>query len=428
MKRSKLISLLALLMLSFATEAQIITTDPALPMAEDAVTIYYDATQGTAGLEDFTSDAYAHTGVITDQSIDLGDWKYVKTDWGVNTAETKLTRESANLYSLEIGPTIRDYYGVPANETITHLAFVFRSSDSSLEGKDDGGSDIFVDVFQEGLSVSIINPDRNSVVDPGTNVAFEAAASQVANLILYLNNVEVKSTSAKSITHSFPFASSGDNWIRVTAEADGEIVTDSVFVHVKGAQLSDPVPVGVVDGINYIDGQTVTLVLYAPLKEDAFVIGDFNDWAPNSVSRMIRDGDRFWITLDNLTSGEIYGYQYLVDGELIIADPYTEMTLDPNDKWIDEATWPGLKPYPDGLTTGITSVLQPGREPYAWSHTGFTPPDKDKLIIYELLVRDFLEAHEWTTLTDTLNYLAELGINAIELMPVNEFEGNESWG
>ena len=29
---------------------------------------------------------------------------------------------------------------------------------------------------------------------------------------------------------------------------------------------------------------------------------------------------------------------------------------------------------------------------------------------------------------DTLNYLEELGINAIELMPVNEFEGNNSWG
>ena len=428
MKLSQLISLLALLVLSFATEAQIITSDPALPIAEDAVTIYYDATQGTAGLEDFTGDVYAHTGVITDQSTDLGDWKYVKTDWGVNTAETKLTRESANLYSLEIGSTIREYYGVPANETITHLAFVFRSSDSSLEGKDEGGTDIFVDVFQEGLSVSIINPDRNSVVDPGANVAFEAAASQVANLVLYLNNIEVKSTSAESITHSFPFASSGDNWIRVTAEADGEIVADSVFVHVKGAQLSDPVPVGVVDGINYIDGQTVSLVLYAPLKEAVFVIGDFNDWTPNSVSRMIRDGDRFWITLDNLTSGETYGYQYLVDGELIVADPYTEMTLDPNDKWIDEVTYPGLKAYPDGLTTGITSVLQPGMEPYAWSQTGFTPPEKENLVIYELLVRDFLEAHDWTTLTDTLDYLSELGINAIELMPVNEFEGNESWG
>jgi glycosidase len=408
--------------------AQIISSDPALPTPAQEVIIYYDATMGTAGLEDFTGDVYAHTGVITGLSTDMGDWKYVKTDWGVNTAETELTRQSTNLYSLDLGPSIREYYGVPANETITHLAFVFRSSDSSLEGKDDGGSDIFLEVFQEGLSVSIINPDRNSIVDPGADVAFEAAVSQVANLVLYLNDSEVKSASAKRITHSFHFVSPGDNWIRVSAEADGETIADSVFVHVKAPQLSGPVPDGVVDGINYIDRQTVTLALNAPLKEDVFVIGDFNVWTPDSGSRMIRDGDRFWITLNNLTSGEVYGYQYLVDGVLIVADPYTEMTLDPNDKWIDEATYPGLKPYPDGLTTGITSVLQPGREPYAWGNAGFTPPEKSSLVIYELLVRDFLEAHDWTTLTDTLNYLDELGINAIELMPVNEFEGNESWG
>ncbi|RLD88812.1 MAG: Por secretion system protein, partial [Bacteroidetes bacterium] len=170
------------------TSAQIITSDPDLSTSGQALTIYYDATLGTAGLEDFTGDVYAHTGVITDQSTDMGDWKYVKTAWGTNTAETKLTLESANLYSLEIGPSIREYYGVPANESITHLAFVFRSADSSKEGKDDGGSDIFVVVYEEGLSVAIINPDRNSIVDPGTSLAFEASASQVANLVLYLNN------------------------------------------------------------------------------------------------------------------------------------------------------------------------------------------------------------------------------------------------
>jgi hypothetical protein len=58
------------------------------------------------------------------------------------------------------------------------MAFVFRSADSQLEGKDDGGVDIFVQVFQEGLSVNVINPDRNSIVDPGSSIAFEAAASQ----------------------------------------------------------------------------------------------------------------------------------------------------------------------------------------------------------------------------------------------------------
>jgi 1,4-alpha-glucan branching enzyme len=416
------------LFVTLTSGAQIITTDPALPQAGEAVIIYFDATLGTGGLEGYTGDVYAHTGVLTNLSSGGADWRYVKTDWGVNSADTKLSRVSENHYSLDIGPSVREYYGVPESETITHLAFVFRSSDSNLQGKDEGGGDIFVEVFQEGFSISIINPDRNTIVDPGSSVLIEVAASQVADLVLYLNDTEVKSVSDESISHTFPFASPGDYWIRVTADADGETVADSVFVHVKEAQPTGSVPEGLMDGINYMDDQAATLVLYAPLKEDIFVMGDFNNWTPNSASRMIKDDKRFWITLGSLSPGECYGFQYLVDGELIMADPYTEMTLDPNDKWIDEVTYPGLKPYPDGYTTGITSVLQPGKESYDWNNNAFAAPDSDKLVIYELLLRDFLEAHDWKTLTDTLGYLAGLGINAIELMPVNEFEGNESWG
>ena len=54
--------------------------------------------------------------------------------------------------------------------------------------------------------------------------------------------------------------------------------------------------------------------------------------------------------------------------------------------------------------------------------------EKDQLIIYELLVRDFITSHDFQTLIDTLNYLEDLGINAIQIMPFNEFEGNSSWG
>ena len=43
-------------------------------------------------------------------------------------------------------------------------------------------------------------------------------------------------------------------------------------------------------------------------------------------------------------------------------------------------------------------------------------------------IKCFIGKHDFATLTDTLDYLQKLGINAIELMPFNEFEGNESWG
>ena len=39
-----------------------------------------------------------------------------------------------------------------------------------------------------------------------------------------------------------------------------------------------------------------------------------------------------------------------------------------------------------------------------------------------------MAAHDWKTLRDTLNYLQNVGVNAIEIMPFNEFESNNSWG
>ena len=49
-------------------------------------------------------------------------------------------------------------------------------------------------------------------------------------------------------------------------------------------------------------------------------------------------------------------------------------------------------------------------------------------MIYELLIRDFVATRNFQTLKDTLSYLKRLGVNAIELMPFSEFEGNLSWG
>jgi glycosidase len=430
MKRSLRFLLGTLLaLLSSGIEAQIITTDPALPTAGQSVSIYYDATQGTAGLKDYTGDVYAHTGVLTNLSSDNTDWRYVKTNWGENTAETLMTRESANSYSLVIGPSVRDYFGVPAGETITHMAFVFRSSDSSKEGKGDGGSDIFVEVFKDEYNVSIITPNHHVVTDPDESIAFEAAAISTSQWSLFDNGTLVSSGSGTSLSHTFSYASPGDHWIRVTGTSGSDNASDSVFIHVLDTQVEAPVPDGLQDGINYINDLTVQLVLHAPGKKHVFVVGDFNEWTPASEARMTKDGERFWITLNNLDAGTEYAFQYLVDASIFVADPYSEKVLDPShDPWIPEANYPGLKPYPSEFATGIVGILQAGQSTFSWDDSGFQPSDAENLVIYELLLRDFIEAHDWKTLSDTLDYFSNLGINAIELMPVNEFEGNESWG
>jgi 1,4-alpha-glucan branching enzyme len=428
MKKIALPILLLFIGLQF-TAAQVVTSDPTFPLASDPVTVYFYANEGNGGLQDYTGDVYAHMGVITENSTSGTDWKYVKTDWGENTAATKLTRITEDYYSIHISPSIRAFYGVPAQEEILQLAFVFRDEAGSATGKDIGGSDIFIDLFVGQMQVSVISPSENLILSAATEIDFSAASSEEAEIKLYLNETLIKTETNVAISHSFNIDTPGDYWIKVFATSAETTVADSVFVHFLGTQVNESLPEGSLDGINYIDDASARLVLFAPGKEHVFVLGEFNDWIPNNESRMKKDNDRFWLPIADLAPGTEYAYQYLVDGELYIADPYAEKVLDPsNDKWISTETYPDLKPYPTDFGQGIVSVLQTAQTPYEWQSSSFTAPENEDLIIYELLLRDFIAAHDWKTLIDTLGYFSTLGINAIELMPFNEFEGNESWG
>ncbi len=409
---------------------QIITADPVFPVQTDSVTITYDATQGNQGLMGFTGDVYAHTGVITQESSHPGDWKHAPT-WGDNSSKYKLERIATDLYQLKIGPGIDDYYGILPGEVVKELAFVFRSSDNSREGKTASGSDIFYPVFSAGLKVSIINPDqRPLIVMEGDTIFVEAHAQQSDSLFLFLNDSLIKQTTGEFISDTLIAMEEGKTWIKVIAKDDTSKVADSLYYILRQEVPIQDLPAGLEDGINYLNDTAASLVLYAPGKEYVYVIGGFNDWELSDRFYMNKtpDGNRFWITIDSLEAWKEYIFQYLVDGSIRIGDPYAEKVSDPQDKYISETTYPGLLPYPDGKTTGIATYLQTARTVYEWKNTDFIPAPVDDLVVYELLIRDFIERHDYQTLTDTIQYFENLGVNAIELMPINEFEGNSSWG
>jgi glycosidase len=173
------------------------------------------------------------------------------------------------------------------------------------------------------------------------------------------------------------------------------------------------------------------LSLYAPQKQSVYIIGDFNNWEFSDDGFMNRspDASRWWKQIGGLEPGREYVFQYLVDEQIRIADPYADKILDPwNDKYISNITYPDLIDYPSDKTNQPASVLQTAQTPFEWTAPPIERPAKEDLVIYELLVRDFIARHDYQTLIDTLSYLKSLGVNAIELMPVNEFEGNSSWG
>ncbi len=416
--------------------AQVIIVTPPLPNDQSNVEVIFDAAQGSGGLAGYTGDVYAHTGVITNLSTGTSDWKYVKTNWGVNTPACKLTSLGNNKYKLVIAPSIRSYYNVPASEEIQKLAFVFRSgvqvNSTWLEGKTAEGGDIFYDVFPSTLSVKITNPAEDFLfVNLNESLNVDVSSLLADSTILYVNGQQVAGNTSSLLHYSITASAYGRYLVKAVAKTATAMVADSFYYYVRPAVTVAEIPAGMKDGINYLSETSVLLSLYAPLKQFAFVIGDFSNWLPGELTYMKRtpDAKRYWIQIDGLIPGKEYIYQYLVDDNIRIGDPYAEKVSDPwNDASIPSSTYPGMLPYPTGKTQGIATVLQTAQVPYTWKSGNFTPPKATDMVIYELLVRDFANAKTFQSVIDTIGYLWKLGINAIELMPVSEFEGNLSWG
>jgi len=402
-----------------------ITTDPPLPTADDAVIITFDATQGGGGMEGYEGDVYTHTGISTP----FNQWQYVIGGWGDNNVQPQMTRIGPDLYELEITPSIREFYNVPADTLIIGMHFVFRAAEGSPQTED-----LFVEVVESGLTVTIHSPGGMQPVYALNDVIpIEAAANESDSIALRINDNYITSTTESSLSYNWQANSYGNQHIVVNAYGNDNITEAETSVFIRQEVPIAALPDDVINGINYIDGNTVTLVLHDPpaMKEFVFVIGDFNDWEVTDEHYMNRtpDGTRYWLTITDLEADNEYGFQYYIDGELRLADPYTHKVLDPwNDHWINDFNYPDLKPYPSGKTIGLASVLHPGRPAYEWQTTDFTPPAVEDMVIYELLIRDFVETSAIKTVMDSLDYLQNLGVNVIELMPINQFEGNISWG
>src|SRR6185295_6737087 len=371
------------------------------------------------------------------------NWLHVPFAWGSTTAAAQATSDGTNKWKYTIN-NIRSFFNVPAGETIKNIALLFRDGAGNIVQRNSDASDMYIPIYDNNLAVRFSEPPFEPRYvpipepinkQPGDNINITGLASQVSDMKLYLNGAAINSLSGvTSISSSPTIAAAGTT--EIVLEAKTGIVTkrDTLNFFVAPSVTVAPLPPGVKDGINYATNNTeATLVLYAPGKTRVSVIGEFagNNWSEQSqyLMKNTPDGNYWWLTITGLTPGMEYAYQYLVDGNLKIADPYAEKILDEgNDALIPAATYPSLKPYPVGQTSGIVSVLQTNPPSYSWAVNNFSRPDKRNLVIYELLVRDFIALHDWKTLKDTLNYLKSLGVNAIEVMTFTELRGNLSWG
>jgi len=383
---------------------------------------------------------------ITDNSLYLWAWAFDTNDttqkgtpdngaWDASSDASKFTYNAlTDTYTKTFTPTT--YYNTTG---LGKIGFLVKAKNANGDKK---SQDILVEVgsFQATLTSPIEN--STTVIVSGSNFNITATNTNgLASYTLKANGTTID-TNASTSTYSFnPINIRTNKTYEMSIVQGATIIVKKFSVVVNPNTVSEAMPTGLIDGINYNpnDATKATLVLDAPFKDFVYVAGSFNNWQPSLAYAMKKDPatGKFWLELTGLVSGESNTYQYwVVDATPLAnspslvktADPYSTLVLSPyDDPYIPSVSYPNIPVYPAGQNFEV-SVLKTGQTPYNWQVTNFTKPEKEKLVVYEVLVRDFDAARNYQSLIDRIDYFKNLKINAIQLMPVMEFEGNESWG
>ena len=416
-----------------------LSTSPSPFEVNELVTITIDANSNQTDCNGFTNPnkVYMHSGIGNESE----PWSFsVIGNWGQDDGVGEMNNNGDGTWSITIIPS--EYFNISDSQAsnATHMGLVFRNEDGSQEFKDYGCSDFFLGVGS--FQVEMVNPDNSGllIVDLGDNIEINAInTGGNANYQLYSNGNLVDTQNNINSYEGFVFDNIQDNKYCELVVTKGSSQIIKYFSILVNSIVSEQIPSNVEDGINYLSENSILLVLDAPYKDFVYVSGSFNNWEPDSSFLMKKDpnSSKFWIVINDLPYEANNTYQYwVVDSdplenspELVkTADPYSYLVLSPfDDPWIPENSYPNLPSYPEGQEREVTMFNLSSNE-YDWQIENFDKPKKEDLIIYEVLIRDFDSERTFQNLIDKIEYFKNLNINAIELMPVMEFEGNESWG
>jgi malto-oligosyltrehalose trehalohydrolase len=138
-------------------------------------------------------------------------------------------------------------------------------------------------------------------------------------------------------------------------------------------------------------------------------------WAPAAKAVEVSIGKRNssmekksegWFERVDPDSGPGTRYQYRIDGELLVPDPASR--FQPKD------------------VDGASEVIDPGA--FAWEDDGWQGRPWEEAVIYELHVGCFASSGKYSGVQKKLHHLHDLGVTAIELMPLADFAGRRNWG
>ncbi|MEM1326314.1 MAG: alpha-amylase family glycosyl hydrolase [Bacteroidota bacterium] len=457
--------------ISAANGGNTVAVNPAFPAVDEVITLTFNAACTPLAGE---SKVYFHSGVSLTESVPTS-FDRVVGNWGQDDGVGEMTQDAVdpNLWTITL-TSLNDYYGVDVTEDIFGWNYLFRSANGTKQEDRDGNN--YYTSVSIGSYFSIRSPldlpylgEVNSSFDitaEGSTTAQTWTLQEVNANGTVQSTISTQNGGATFITN-ITLTSTDLKRYKIIADFGGGLVRHK-FVEAKGygAIVDMARPTGMQPGINYHpnDQTKATLILHAPVytrfykgedanvltgtktttpKDVVYVVGSFTNWELQEAYKMNRDrdgwdgvtdadadgdrGDYWWIELSGLTPGQDYVFQYYMSGGIQIADPYANQISDRDDSGISNDVYPNLVAYPSDAV-GRASVLRTGESDYVWEAATFTKPDDWDLNIYEMHFRDFTEEGTYLAAIEKLEYLENMGINAIHVMPVSEFEGNSSWG
>jgi 1,4-alpha-glucan branching enzyme len=352
--------------------------------------------------------------------------------WGVNAIDGQWTPPHACYWptgtvAVDDGLAVDSFLPAPDNNGVSKLvlgpfnsgAQVVTSLHMAVHWDKDWDTDLgrnYNVVMQpKDSSVQIVSPLENGMYL--SNLMVVAENKKTGPITLWLDANPCISLTESPLEWEIELQALPYGLHRLTAQSgqsNDVSLAQVAFWHVPSFE-KDTVRPHIPFGISTDTNGLTTFALYAPGKRFVSLIGDFNNWNPQDGA-MNCSTDGVWWLSRRLEPGK-YAYQYLIDGLLRLADPYSSDV-----EWKDESGQETHKPEM------AKSVFEVGASPFAWTDGSFQDPSLDRLIIYEFSVDDVTHGQGFTGTVQWLDHMRDLGVTAVEPMPVQEFTGAISWG
>ncbi|KAA3606533.1 MAG: T9SS C-terminal target domain-containing protein [Calditrichaeota bacterium] len=266
--------------------------------------------------------------------------------------------------------------------------------------------------------VEITNLDENDVVDSLSQNINITASNQTQ--VQFWVNGSLKTTLTGSSPYTYSWDTStlpiGKSTIVAAAWNSVNRVTFDAMTVWKVPAITYGTAPSVEQGVTDNGNGTATFSLFAPNTAFNSVIGSFNNWDATAGLMNYDSTQSIWWKTETLANGT-YQYQYRINGTKNVADPFSF-----------DVEWKNAQGNETGNFADAKTVFEMGATPFVWNDQNYQRPALRDLNIYELHIGDFSSTKDFAGVIAKLDYLQDLGINAIEFLPHYEFPGAISWG